>query len=78
MPLGNAFSTAKNQVSQCDDQTLGSIAEMLVINFDQERFEQLLSEGITSPLHVRKHRKVSVTRAPLTTSWNKEGTTRLC
>jgi len=38
-PLGSAFSTAENQVSQCDDQTFGSIAETLVIHFDQERFE---------------------------------------
>jgi len=43
--LGNAFSTAENQVSQCDDQTIGPIAETLVIHFDQERFEQLLSGG---------------------------------
>jgi len=68
-PLGSAFSTAENQVSQCDDLTLGSIAETLVIYFDQERFEQLLFKGSTSPLHVHKHRKTSVARAPLTTSW---------
>ena len=42
-PLGNAFSTAENQVSQSDDQTFGSIAETLVIHCDKERFEQLLS-----------------------------------
>ena len=66
-PLGTAFSTAENQVSQCDDQTLGSIAETLVIHFDQEWFE-LLSGGSTSLLHVRKHRNVSVARAPLANS----------
>jgi len=48
-PLGTLFSTAENQVSQCDDQTLGSIAETLVIHFDQEKFEQLLSRGSKSP-----------------------------
>ena len=48
-PLGNAFSTAENQVSQYNDQTFGSIAEILVIHFNQERFEQLLSGDITSP-----------------------------
>jgi len=52
-PLGTTFFTTENQVSQCDDQTFGSIAETLVIHFDQERFEQLLSGGSTSPLHVR-------------------------
>jgi len=67
-PLGSAFSAAENQVSQCDDQTLGSIVEIPVINFDQDRFE-LVSGGSTSPLHVRKHRNVSIARAPLTTSW---------
>jgi len=59
-PLGTSFSTAKNQVWQCDDQTLESIAETLVINFDQEKFELLLTGGGKNPLCVRKHRKVSV------------------
>ena len=48
-PLGIVFSTAENQVSQCDDQTFWSIAEMLVIHFDQERFEQLLSGVAQAP-----------------------------
>ena len=26
-PLGMSFSTAENQMSQCDDQTFGSISE---------------------------------------------------
>jgi len=38
-PLGSSFSTAENEVSQYDDQTLGSIGETLVIHFDQEKFE---------------------------------------
>ena len=66
--LGKAFSTAENQVSQCDDQTLGSIAKTLVIHFDQEKFDQLLSGGSKSPLHVCKHKKVSVAKVPLATS----------
>ena len=66
--LENAFPNVENQVSQCDDQTLGSIAEKLVIHFAQERFEQLLW-GSTSPLHVHKHRKVRVARRALATSW---------
>jgi len=60
-PLGNAFSTVENIVSQCDDQILRSISETMV----QERFEQLLSRGSTSPLHARKHRKAGVARSPL-------------
>jgi len=58
-PLGIAFSTAENQVLQCDNQTRGFIAKTLVIHFDQESFEQLLSGGSTNPLHVHKHRKVT-------------------
>ena len=33
--LGNPFSINEKVVSQCDDQTLGSTAEMLIIQFDQ-------------------------------------------
>jgi len=66
-PLGTTFSTAENQVSQNDDQTLGSIAETLIIHFDQEKFEQLLSGGSKNPLHVRKHRKASIAKVPLAT-----------
>jgi len=69
--LGKLFSTAENQVPQCDDQTLGSITEALVIHFNQEKFEQLLFGGSTSPPHVCKHMNVSVARAPLATSWKK-------
>ena len=65
-PLGIVFSTAENQESQCDGQTFGSITETLVIHFDQERFEQLLSGGSTCPLHMRK--EVSIDRAPLANS----------
>jgi len=66
--LGKVFSTPENQVSQCDDQTFRSIAETLVIHFDQEKFEQLLSGGSKSPLRVCKHKEVSIARAPLATS----------
>ena len=63
------FSTVENQVSEHDVQTLGSTTELLVIHFDQEKFEQLLSGGSASSLHVRKHRKSIVTRALLDTAW---------
>ena len=68
-PLENTFSTAENQMSQCDYQTLGSIAETLVIHFEKERFEQLLSGGSTSSLHVPK--EVSIARGPLANSWKR-------
>ena len=69
--LGTLFSAADNQVSQCDDQTFGSIAETLVINFDQEKFEQLLTGGSKNPLRVRKHIKVSVANVSLATLGSK-------
>ena len=64
IPLGTCFSIVENRVPQCD---IGSTAQTLVIHFDQERFEQLLFGSNTSPLHVRKQRKVSIARAPLAT-----------
>jgi len=68
-PLGNIFSTNEKMVSQCDNQTLGSTTEILVIHFDQEKFEQLLSEGDTRPLKVRKHRKIFLARTLLAKDW---------
>ena len=55
-PLGKfEFSTAEDQVSQCN---VRYTTETTVIHFDQERFEQLLSGGSINPLHVRKHREL--------------------
>jgi len=64
-PMGNCFSTIENQMPQCD---IGSTVETMVIHFDQEKFEQLLSRGSIRPPYARKHKKVSVARAPLATS----------
>jgi len=66
--LGNFLFNKKKMAPQSDDETLGSTAKTLVIQFDQERFEQLLSESGSSPISVRKHRKISVVRSPLTTT----------
>ena len=66
-PLGTVFFNNK-MVSQCDDETLGFTAETLVIQFDQERFEQFLSECGSSPINMHKHRKISVARSPLATT----------
>jgi len=67
-PLGTTFSTNKKVVSQCDDRTLESTAEILVIYFDREKFEQLLSMGNTSPCAC-KRRKISLAKALLANSW---------
>ena len=68
--LGNAFSTNEKVVSQCDNQTLRFSVEMLDINFDQEKFEEHLSQGSKSSLFVRKHRLVSIAKVPLANSLN--------
>ena len=109
-PLGSVFSTAENQVSQCDEQIFGSnfefkkagaaraplakssrevsaetekvfceptvvlwrnqeaclqhkscTLENLVVQFNQGRFEEVLSGGGLMP-RARKHRKVSMTK----------------
>ena len=61
-PLGKEFSTVENQVSQCDEQTFGSIAETPVIHSGQEKFKQLLPGG------TRKYKEVSIAGASLANS----------
>jgi len=62
---GNDF--LHQRVLQCNDQTLAT-AEMLVIQFDQEKFEQLLSMGNTTHLCMCKHKKVYVAKTSLANS----------
>jgi len=67
-PLENSvFFRNKEMMSQCNSQNAEPvIVENLVIHFDQEKFEELLSGG--SPAwHARKHMKVSVAKAPMAT-----------
>jgi len=66
-PLGNFFSTNKKVVSQCDDKTLRFVTEMLVIQFNKKVWTTSLL-GNTSPLWVRKHKKVSIAKAHLANS----------
>jgi len=58
-PLDNAFSTEEKTILQRDNQSLRSTAEMIVINFDQEKFEKLLSLGGKSPLSCASTKKSS-------------------
>ena len=62
-PLGRSvFWRNKETVSQCEGQNSEPVTfENLVIHFDQEKFEELLSEG-SLVLHIRKHRKVSMAK----------------
>ena len=52
-PLGISFSTDENAVTQADVQLLGRNVESLVVEFDQEKFEEFLSLGSTSPKTMR-------------------------
>ena len=59
-PLGTSFSTNENAVAQADVQLLGKMVESLVIEFDQEKFEEFLSSGSVSLKVMRQYRKVSL------------------
>ena len=64
-PLENkVFFHNKEMMSQCNSQSVEPITvKNLVIHFDQEKFEELLFRGDLA-LHARKHRRVSVAKAP--------------
>ena len=68
MSLEKVLFNNKKTVPQCDNETLGSTTETLVIQFDQERFEQILSEGGSNSTSAYKHKKISVARSPLATA----------
>ena len=59
-PLGLAISTAENQVSQCDDQTLGSTAEALAIHSGQEPTRDCKKVGIAVTPLANSSKQVSV------------------
>jgi len=67
-PLGNrVFFCNKEMMSQCNGQNVEPVTvENLVIHFDQEKFEKLLSKG-SPALHARKNRRVSVAKSPVAT-----------
>ena len=48
-PLGIVFSTDEKTVVQADLKLLGSTVESLVVEFDQEKFEELFSLSPVSP-----------------------------
>jgi hypothetical protein len=57
--LGSSFSTDEKEVSQCDNKSIGDNAEILVIEFNQDKFEEMISQDGTSPHSSRWKRKVS-------------------
>jgi len=66
IPLGNkVFFCNKEMTSQCNSQNPEPVTvRNLVIHFDQENFEELLSGG-SPTLHAWKYRRVSIAKAPV-------------
>ena len=58
-PLGIKFFIDEKTVEQDDLKLLGSNIELLVIEFDQEKFEQLLFSDSISPKALWKYDRVS-------------------
>ena len=72
-PLGNVFPIDEKVVAQVGLKPVGSTVESLVIEFDLEKFKQLLSSGSVSPKSIRKYRKVSSETRSLPTSEASQG-----
>ena len=60
IPLRSSFYINEKAVAQADLKLLESTVESLVVEFDQEKFEKLLSSGSISPKSTRQYRKVSL------------------
>ena len=59
------FFRSKEMMSQCNSQSAEPITvKNLVIHFEQEKFEELLS-GDSPMLYAQKHRRVSVAKVSL-------------
>ena len=58
-PLGTIFSTDEKAVAQADVRLIESTFESLVIEFDQEKFEEFLSSGSKSPKVTQQYHIVS-------------------
>jgi len=49
-------------VSQHEDQVLEATTETLVISFERDKFEKILSQGDNSSLSVRKHKNITLAK----------------
>ena len=64
-PLGTTFSIDEQVVAQGDVTYMGKMIESLIVEFEQEKYEEFLSSGSKSP-RARQYRKVSSgTRSPV-------------
>ena len=48
-PLGTIFSTDEQVVAQGDVTYMGKMVESLIVEFDQAKYEEILSSGSKSP-----------------------------
>ena len=60
-PLGTSYFTNEEVVAQSDTKLIGSKVETLVVEFNQARYEALLSAGDSSLKTIKRGRKVSTT-----------------
>ena len=58
-PLGTSFSTDENAMAQTWCPAFWQMVESLVIEFDQEKFEEFFSSASFSPKAMRQYHKVS-------------------
>ena len=58
IPLGISFSTDEQVVAQGNVTYMEKMVESLIMEFDQAKYEELLSSGSKSP-RARQYRKVS-------------------
>ena len=60
-PLVTVFSTDEKVVAQADLKFIGSTVKSLIVEFDQEKFEEFLSSGSISPkVSSKTHFQVSL------------------
>lgn len=57
-PLGTTFFTEENVVAQANFKLMGSTIESFVVEFDQEKYEKLLSSGSLSSKATRNFHKI--------------------
>ena len=57
--LGNTLSIKEKAIVQADLKLLGLTVESLVVEFDQEKLEQLLSSGSIRRKSMRQYYKIS-------------------
>ena len=62
-PLGTTFVTDEQIVAQDDILRKGKMVELLVVEFDQAKYEEFLSSGSKSP-RTRVCRRVSTGNGP--------------